>query len=800
MNGPLGGVIRHLRSVALVQDGAGLTDGQLLECYLAQRDDSAFAALVRRHGPMVLGVCRRVLCDAHDAEDAFQATFLVLVRKAASVLPREMVGNFLYGVAYRTAQEARKANARRRAKEKEVADVPERQVTEDVWRELQPLLDQELSRLPDHYRVPIVLCDLEGKTHKDAARQLGWPQGTLSSRLVRGRHMLARRLTRQGLALSSGALGVVFAQNAASACVPSSLVVSTLNAATLVAAGQAVTGVISAKVAALTEGVLKAMLLTKLKTATVVLLALSVLGAGATIFTHRALAQKPAEQAAKDKPKEEGKKETPEVSGVVKTLDAAKGSLTIQLGKPLSGEKIFTLAKDAKIFLDDGTGDRLGFQEGKLADLTEQAVVTVRLSEDQKEVVRIWVEGPTIQGTLKAVDKANNTLTATVAVTKGEPAVDKTFTVAKNVKLFVDDGKVKDKSKPPKEDDPSLADLPANTIVFLRLSADRKVVGSIRAEGQTIAGVVKAVDADKNTITLSVDVPKGEPKPDKDKTFALAKNAQISVDDGKAKDKSKPNPYTLADVPAGARVTLRLTLDHQEVVAIRAEGATIYGPVKEVDAAKSTITVGDKVKGDQTYRVSKEAAIYLDEKSDPKKLADVPVGSDVNLKLLVDQKTVFEIRAIGPTVHGVVRGNAGNDSITIGDKQGDKTYAVLKGANVRIADGKQGKLADLIDGTVASLRLSADRATVLDIHAEGPSFRGIVKFVDTDKKVITLTIGGKNGVGGEDRTFEMAKNIVVRTDINGAPLKLADLKTEKEVILRLAIDQKAAERITLLGE
>src|SRR5437667_7676999 len=149
----MGSVVRHLRRAVLLRDGGGLTDGQLLESFLASGEEAAFEALVRRHGPMVLGVCRRVLRDAHEAEDAFQATFLVLVRKAGSVVPRELVGNWLYGVAYRTALGAKTASARRRAKEREM---PRREaLDEDIWSKLRPLLDHELSHLPDKYRVPI---------------------------------------------------------------------------------------------------------------------------------------------------------------------------------------------------------------------------------------------------------------------------------------------------------------------------------------------------------------------------------------------------------------------------------------------------------------------------------------------------------------------------------------------------------------------------------------------------------------------------------------------------------------------
>ncbi len=218
---PMNKVLQHLRRTVSLGDGAGLSDGQLLDRYIQQREDAAFAALVRRHGPMVMSVCRRVLGNDHDAEDAFQASFLVLVRKAASVVPREQVGNFLYGVAHTTAVRAKGLIAKRRAKEKQVTAMPEPAARpQELWDDLRPLLDLELSRLPDKYRVPLVLCDLEDRPIKEAARHLGWPQGTLAGRLARGRVLLAKRLARRGLAVSGGALAGLLAQQAASASVP----------------------------------------------------------------------------------------------------------------------------------------------------------------------------------------------------------------------------------------------------------------------------------------------------------------------------------------------------------------------------------------------------------------------------------------------------------------------------------------------------------------------------------------------------------------------------------------------------
>jgi RNA polymerase sigma factor (sigma-70 family) len=276
------GALRQVLGHLLARDGGGLTDGQLLGRFIADREEAAFAALVRRHGPMVLGVCRRLLRHAQDAEDAFQATFLVLARKAASVIKRESVPSFLYGVAYRTALRARARAAKRRATERQVEDMPHPEVAPAEAQDWRPLLDRELDRLPGNYRAAVILCDLEGRTRREAARQLGLSEGTLSSRLARGRRLLARRLAKSGLTLSGGALAAAMVEGA-SAAVPAPLVVSTVKAAALVAAGQAVA---ATPAAALMKEVLKAMLLAKLK---VVVAAVMVAAAvGASGFVYRA--------------------------------------------------------------------------------------------------------------------------------------------------------------------------------------------------------------------------------------------------------------------------------------------------------------------------------------------------------------------------------------------------------------------------------------------------------------------------------------------------------------------------------
>jgi RNA polymerase sigma factor (sigma-70 family) len=311
---PVNRLTEHLRR-SVLRDGAGRTDGQLLDSFTQHRDQAALAVLVRRHGPMVWGVCSRMLRSPHDAEDAFQATFLVLVQKATTLPDREVVGNWLYGVARQTAVRMRALAARRGVRERLVAAMPEPTSAErSVWNDLGPILDEELGRLPEKYRALIVLCHLEGKTLKEVARQLAVPQGTVASRLATARAMLAKRLSRRGVVVSAVLPSAVVPSPAASAGVPVAVVSSTIKTATLVAVGQGVKGAVSPTVAALVTGVTKAMFRSKVKSvlavALVVGLALSGGGVGARLFGGRAaVAQQPGGDGPGDPSVSSGKKE-----------------------------------------------------------------------------------------------------------------------------------------------------------------------------------------------------------------------------------------------------------------------------------------------------------------------------------------------------------------------------------------------------------------------------------------------------------------------------------------------------------
>jgi RNA polymerase sigma factor (sigma-70 family) len=273
------GTVLQVFDLARRKQGLGVSDGQLLSRYLESRDQEAFALLVKRHGPMVWGVCSRVLRCPHDAADSFQATFLVLARRAESISPRERVGFWLYGVARLTALRARVAGAKRSRHEMTMEQFPEPAASNEQTNELTTLIDQTLSGLPAKYRLPIVLCDLEEKSHREVATQLGWPVGTVAGRLVRGRKLLATRLARQGIAIPCGGVMALTAQGAG---MPSWLVKETAHAASLFAAVPATGGASATTVTGLAMGVMNAMFWTKCKVAAgiVLTLALSIWAVG----------------------------------------------------------------------------------------------------------------------------------------------------------------------------------------------------------------------------------------------------------------------------------------------------------------------------------------------------------------------------------------------------------------------------------------------------------------------------------------------------------------------------------------
>ena len=332
---PANRILEHLRGLIRRHGGGGVTDGQLLERFVRQRDETAFEVLVWRHGPMVLALGQRMLHNAHDAEDVLQATFLTLVRKAGSISQRDSLSSWLYKVAYRIALRVHARTARLVADGRPIEDVPAADTGNEAdWRELRPLLDSAIERLPEKYRTALLLCDLQGKSYREVAEQLGCPIGTVSTRVTRARQLLRKRLAHQGLALSLGALTAALTGRTATA-MPASLTSSTVRAASLLvneADGAAAS--LPANIAELIEGAKPVMLWTRFKIATFLALVIGTLAVGAGVLARR---EPPAPPA--DTPRAEATKATADkpANGPVRL----RGRVLDPDGKPVNGARLY---------------------------------------------------------------------------------------------------------------------------------------------------------------------------------------------------------------------------------------------------------------------------------------------------------------------------------------------------------------------------------------------------------------------------------------------------------------------------
>ncbi|MSQ94279.1 MAG: sigma-70 family RNA polymerase sigma factor [Gemmataceae bacterium] len=438
-NRRLNGVIGQIRKLGAVAGAAGATDAELLARFVETQDEIAFGTLVKRHTSLVFSVCQRVLSHAQDAEDACQATFLVLAQKAASIRKMTSLSSWLHGVAYRVASNVRLERSRRRVRESTPRDMATTEGGGLSWQEVQAILDEELMQLPESLRAPLLLCLLEGKTRDEAAHDLGWSLSTLRGRLERGRKYLQARLVQRGLTLSIALIGVFVVDKATAGALSPAALDATVKAALLVAAGQATTGVISSQVAGLMKGVLSSMLVAKMKFAGLVVLAISILGIGAGLFLHQAVAndQAPAppmvtsdldgptivvldqaddkkpEKAKEAKPAGDAKSVRFQMEGVLEEVDAKEGYITVR-DMIRSGKMDLTLVKgkdgfnatlklakptilknlrvlgDAKI-TDDG-------KEKKLSDLKAGLAVKVDLEYRRDGLVVVGMQKTASKG------------------------------------------------------------------------------------------------------------------------------------------------------------------------------------------------------------------------------------------------------------------------------------------------------------------------------------------------------------------------------------------------------------------
>ncbi len=365
----LGAVIQKALQQLSTERQGGLPDSQLLERFLTSRDEAAFETLLWRHGPMVLATCRRILHQAQDAEDAFQATFLVLCRKAHSLRKLPSCGAWLYRVAYHLALKARSKAARRSAVEQQVpARSPTAPADDVLWRDLRPVLDDEVNRLPEKYRTVLVLHYLEGKTIAQVAEELGWLPGTVSGRLARARDLLRGRLTRRGLGLAGIApLTAVLVQHASAGGLPSASVQLAVSAA------REGTRTLSPTAITLANGMVHTMMLTKLRTAGLLLLAATVLVLGVGIAADRVAFAPPRADLQKPRQVEQPQAEqdlTPDPKSLPNPLPVRPfGQLQAYPFRCIGGRRASSFGYDGDqtrsvIFSPDGK--RMGFVEWKI--------------------------------------------------------------------------------------------------------------------------------------------------------------------------------------------------------------------------------------------------------------------------------------------------------------------------------------------------------------------------------------------------------------------------------------------------
>ena len=511
-----------------------VSDGHLLDLFIRHKDESAFAELVHRHGRMVLGVCQRVLDNPHDAEDCFQAAFLVLVRKATTIQPREMVGNWLYGVAYRTALEAKKMAARRRNRERKSFDMPRPDTDTNRWQDLQPLLDQELSRLPDKYRFVLIACDIEGRTRKDVAHSMALPEGTVASRLARARTMLAKRLTRRNLAISGIMLATLLADKASAAYVPAALTTSTTRAAAHLAAGNPVAGMASANALAMMSAVVKSMLLVKLKIASALLVALAVLGLGVGTLIPPAAAQK---RLFKQKTVvAETKKAKPEFVQDCVLLSVDPDTQRIQaMGSSAAGDGA-TEIFDLKI--EPATAIIVNGKKGAFTDLKVGASANLEMERDadgNTTAVRIEVGQEPLEGVVQAF----NDNSVTIQTVKQPDGVK--YEINQGVLVHVNGKKAK------------FGDLKLKMHVSLHVSVSKPNVFAIKATRSSIVGVLKSLDIQRRTLCLDLDK--------KPHDLPIAADVEVTID-GKAGE--------VTDLKAGMQVTVRMSAERECIVGITA--------------------------------------------------------------------------------------------------------------------------------------------------------------------------------------------------------------------------------------
>jgi RNA polymerase sigma factor (sigma-70 family) len=525
---------RHLtRGLAAEPQGED-SDRRLVERALAGRDELAFQAIVRRHGPMVYRVCWRVLQHPQDAEDAFQAAFLILARKLRSVRNHASLASWLHGVGHRVALKARAQAGARRRHEQQAARPDARPPEEVTWRELRAALDGELIRLPEKWRLPLVLCYLEGRTQDEAAGELGWSKSTLRRRLEEARTALACRLGGRGLGWPAALAAVLVSDCLTTAAPAPGLVAATVDAAAGVAAGKLVATAAPARVAALTEGVLKTMLLNRLRMATAVLAFLSLVTAGVGGLSYKAPVPTGHFQEAQPVQQQAPPPAVQDARPLVekaRELDEAKLRHKEAAAVLEMAQRNLQKAQERYEEEQDRYEAAKAKGQGK-----EENVVGGRLVKVNPEEHSIRVE------CWKTVHGKDRSFTARVYVD---------FPVAKTALIAQDNAKTK------------LAGLHLGGYIILKL--DGKSAVSIVLEGATVGGPVRFVSANaaRNTITVIAG------RKDERRIYHLVKETEVITDRGK--------PARVQDLKEGTLLLLTRSVEDTNTV-IRIE---TLSPAKE---------------------------------------------------------------------------------------------------------------------------------------------------------------------------------------------------------------------------
>jgi RNA polymerase sigma factor (sigma-70 family) len=642
-------VERVVQALRMRSIGCAESDRGLLRAFAESGDESAFTELVRRHGPLVLGVCRRILGNVQDAEDAFQATFLVLARKASALQWQDSIKNWLHGVACRVAMKARGQIVRRRQKERAAcAPVDDANAGAQAWNDLRAVLDEELQQLPDKYRAVLLLCYLEGKTRDEAAETLGWSAGSVKGLLERGREMLRARLVKRGLTLAAALTAALVSDSTiGAASISSALTVATVQSAGQFLAGSAGQALLAPPVLTLAQGVLNAMLLAKIKAIGFVTMML-ILSAGALIGVHQAASDHSVAAAGvanlpgspvlvaqeRDGRKDEPKKKA-DAFGLVKAIDLKVGTLTISsLRDGDRDDATFNLgAKDLKVSTTFG-------ESMKITEVT--AGMRVHLQLKELDVMAIHVENPVVPAFFNSVDAEKRVVEA-----RAERKIAQ-YAVAKDAKITIA-GKVL-----------KLAEVPLDERVFITLSLDKKTIlamhankaGGERPKGDrpmeerppvrvpTVNATIIDIDASKDTVSVLT----GRDGEQKIGTLSIPKDMKIKVQF----EGTSVQDVALAQLTKPLQAIVVRSDDGKTVSALTVLAPTARGTIKSIDAAGKKVTLTEADRAEKTYELADTVHVRSQLREAPGKLTDVTLGMNVILGLSLDRTRVIAIVPQGP--------------------------------------------------------------------------------------------------------------------------------------------------------